>query len=168
MSDGDYMVNKAISNTGPILHLSEIKLINALNIFSKILIPREVASELKKSKVDIPKKIETKDLKSEWKDFVKILTNQKDLDLGEAEAISLTLQEKGDFFLTDDLEARIIAKEYYIEVHGTVGIILRAFREKILDKQNAIEKINALYKDSSLFITNDLVKHIIDEINHFK
>ncbi len=162
------MESKAVSNTGPILHLSEIDSTNCLNIFSRILIPKEVENELVKNKIPIPRKVKVAALNSKAKDNVKILTYQYNLDLGESEAISLALQEKSDYFLTDDLEARQIAKKYNIEVHGTIGIILRSFREKILDKKTAIEKVRQLKADSSLFITQDLIGEIILSINDFR
>jgi len=158
----------AVSDTGPIFHLSEISIVNSLNIFSKIVVPDEVIRELKNNRIEIPKNIDLKLLKDEWKDLVKILTNQKDLDLGESCAISLALQEKINCFLTDDLEARIVAKEYNLEVHGTVGIILRAFRERKIDKAMAIEKVRELKSKSSLFITQDLIEEIITSIKEFK
>ncbi len=161
------MENKVVSNTGPILHLTEIDLIKALNVFHNVLIPEEVLNELKKSKILVPKKIKIISLKSRWKDTVKILVNQHNLDLGESEAISLVLQEKAEIFLTDDLEARNIAKSYNIATHGTIGIILRAFREKLIDKRTAIKKVNELYVKSSLFITKDLVNQVVKAINEF-
>lgn len=162
------MVNKAVSNTGPILHLTEINFIKAFDIFSIILIPQAVASELRKRKAAVPSKVKIYEVKGEWKDMVKILTNQNDLDLGESFAIALSLQEKANYFLTDDLDARSVAREYNLEVHGTVGIILRAFRNGIIDKKNAIEMINRLHSISSLFITRDLTESIIKEINDYK
>ena len=147
------MGNKAVSNTGPILHLDEINLAKCFNIFSIIIIPLEVEKELKGSNVLIPKKIKIIKLLPDFKDRIKILTNQENLDLGESYAIVLAMQEKADYFLTDDFDAKIVAIKYNIETHGTIGIILRAFREKIVDKNIAIEKINELYAKSSLFIT---------------
>src|SRR3989344_31819 len=94
MFDGVYMVNKVISNTGPIIHLGEIMLLNALDIFPNILITNEVLSELNKYKVSIPKRIKVIDLSNLSKDNVKLFTNQHDLDLGEASAIALAIQEK--------------------------------------------------------------------------
>ncbi|MBI2631991.1 hypothetical protein HYW75_03235 [Candidatus Pacearchaeota archaeon] len=161
------MAHSAVSNTGPILHLTEINLINALNIFSTVFIPEEVALEVNKNKVSIPKKIKIIMLKSDWKNTAKILSFQYELDLGESEAIALALQEKIDYFLTDDLEARRVSTQYNLEAHGTAGIVLRAFKEKIIDKKMAIEKIISLYKKSSLFITQDIVEKIIRAINEF-
>jgi len=161
------MENKAVSNTGPIVHLTEINLLKALNIFSNIIIPEEVASELKKNNTPIPSKVKITKIISTNKDTVKLLTNQKNLDLGEAEAIALSIQEKPRIFLTDDLEARNVSKELGIKTHGTVGIILRAFKEKIIDKSKAIEKIKSLHSSSSLFITSDLIDKVISSINEF-
>ncbi len=161
------MGNKAVSDTGPILHLSEINLIKILDIFSNVIIPDEVFGELNKSRISVPRKIKIISLKSEFKDIAKVLVNQRDLDFGESCAIALVMQEKAEYFLSDDLDARNIAKDYNIEVHGSVGIVLRAFREKIISKKEAIDNIKNLHVKSSLFITTDLVKHIIEEINRF-
>jgi predicted nucleic acid-binding protein len=162
------VINKSVSDTGPIIHLTEIDLINSLNIFSEILIPEEVSNELRLSKTSVPKQIKVSGLKPEFKDNVKVLTNQENLDLGEACAIVLAMQEKVNCFLTDDLDARNIAIKYNLEVHGTVGIVLRAFREKIINKKIAIEKVNELHSKSSLFITKDLIDEVINAINIFK
>jgi predicted nucleic acid-binding protein len=162
------MENKAVSDKGPIIHLSEINLIKAFDIFSMVAIPEEVEKELKNSKITIFNKIKILKLSPDFKDKVKILTNQENLDLGEAFAIVLAMQEKTDYFLTDDLDARNVAIKYNLEVHGTIGIILRAFREKIIEKKTAMERVNELYSKSSLFITKDLVENVLKAIEDFK
>jgi len=162
------MENNAVSDTGPIIHLSEINLIKVFDIFSEVAIPEEVEKELKNSRILLFKKIRILKLLPDFKDKVKILTNQENLDLGEAFAIVLAMQEKADYFLTDDLDARTVAVKYNFEVHGSIGIILRAFREKIINKKTAIEKVNELYAKSSLFITKDLVDNVIRAVEEFK
>ena len=161
------MGNKAVSDTGPIIHLNEINLINSFDIFSELIIPEEVERELKSNKIPIFKKIKISKLSPDLKDKIKILTNQENLDLGESFAIVLAMQEKTDYFLTDDLDARNVAIKYNIEVHGTIGIILRAFKDKIIDKKTTIEKVNELYSKSSLFITRDLIQQIIKAVEYF-
>ena len=162
------MENSAVSDTGPIIHLSEISLIHSFDIFSELIISEEVERELKNSKISIFKKIKILKLSPDFKDKVKILTNQENLDLGEAFAIALAMQEKVNYFLTDDFDARTVAAKYNIQVHGIVGIVLRAFREKIIDKKTVIEKVNELYTKSSLFITKDLIESILIAIEEFK
>lgn len=164
------MANKVVSDTGPLLHLSEISLLKALDTFKEIYIPEEVNNELKKNRIgkDAFDKIKIVNLNPKFKDVAEILVNKFSIDLGEAQAIALSLQEKAEYFLTDDLDARTVAGAHNVEAHGTVGIILRAFREKIINKKLAVEKINELYTTSSLFITKDLIDKIIKSINEFK
>ena len=161
------MANKAVSNTGPILHLYEINLLKVLDLFLHILIPYEVENELRKNKIIFPSKVKVAALKNEFKDKAKIFVNQHDLDFGEAEAITLALQERADYFLTDDLDARQVAKDYHLNVHGTIGIILRSYRESIISKELAIEKVRELKTKSSLFITQDLIDEVIKTIQDF-
>ena len=71
-------------------------------------------------------------------------------------------------FITDDLEARVTAKHFGIEVHGTIGILLRAYREKLLSRDDVIVGMFALYDRSSLFVTKDLVKWAIARIDEFE
>lgn len=168
MSYGDYMANKVVSNTGPLIHLNEINLSKALEAFDNIYIPQEVKNELIKHKIQVLKKIKVINLKAKFKDVAEILVNKFALDLGEAQSIALALQEKAHYFLTDDLDARTVANLHSIEAHGTVGIILRAFREKIINRETAIKKVNELYTLSSLFITKDLIEHIVKSIKEFK
>ena len=164
------MANKVISDTGPLIHLSEIDLIKALDAFKEIYIPEEVNNELKRNRIDknVFNNVKIANLGPKFKDVAEIIVNKFSLDLGEAQAIALSLQEKADYFLTDDLDARTVANAHNIEAHGTVGIILRAFREKIINKKLALEKINELYTSSSLFITRNLINQIIKSINEFK
>jgi predicted nucleic acid-binding protein len=162
------MVSRVVSNTGPIIHLTEINLTQALNIFNEIFIPDEVANELKRNKIMIPKKISIIRLNPQGKDNSLLFANEHSLDLGESQAIALALQEKADYFLTDDLDARETAKRFNLEVHGTIGIILRAFREKVIQKEEAIKKIKSLQSISSLFITKDLIEKILHEIEIFR
>ena len=164
------MANKVISDTGLLIHLSEIDLIKALDAFKEIYIPEDVNNELKRNRIDknVFNNVKIANLGPKFKDVAEIMVNKFSLDLGEAQAIALSLQEKADYFLTDDLDARTVANAHNIEAHGTVGIILRAFREKIINKKLALEKINELYTSSSLFITRDLIDQIIKSINEFK
>lgn len=158
---------KVISNTGPFIHLNEISLIKILGMFGKILVPPEVKNELQQYQINYGK-INVINLDAKFKDVSLIFVDKFYLDLGEAQAIALCLQEKADYFLTDDLDARIVAKSNGIETHGTIGVILRAFREKIISKENTIKKVKELYENSSLFITKNLIAKIINEIEGFR
>ena len=62
----------------------------------------------------------------------------------------------------------IFAKKYCFEVHVTIAILLRCFREKMLSKQETIKTLNSLKTESSLFITSDLIAWAKNEVGKFK
>lgn len=162
------MENKSVSDTGPIIHLSEVELMKSLKIVKEVLIPPEVKEELKNYKIKLSNNIRETRLDPNNKNLSEFISNEYSIDLGEAEAISLAIQEKINLFFTDDLDARSVAKNYNLEPHGTAGIILRAFRDKVIDKRTAITKIEELHTKSSLFITKELTNYIIRAIDEFK
>ena len=152
------------------MHLAEIDLIRALDVFREVCIPEEVKNELKRNRAreDVFRKVKVLNLSGRFKDVADILVNKFSLDLGEAQAIALSLQERTSYFLTDDLDARETSKRHGVEAHGTVGVILRAFREKVVDKETAVKKVRELYTSSSLFITKDLINQITGAIDESK
>ncbi|MBI5347029.1 MAG: hypothetical protein HZB66_00270 [Candidatus Aenigmarchaeota archaeon] len=161
---------RAVSNSGPLIHLAQIKKFRALKIFNEIFIPEAVRHEILiknapgKEEIQKTSFIKLKELSPCSKDLAILLGKRYSIDMGEAQAITLCKQEKIPLFLTDDLDARTVAKSIVIETHGTVGILLRSFQEKLITKKEAIKAVEALRSDSTLFITNDLVKRIISEI----
>lgn len=158
--------DKAVSDAGPFIHLGQITLLNHFLDTFAIYIPEEVNSEIKKHAGYV--KAKRLDLKPKYKDFARMLVEKYVLGLGESEAVSLALQEKIRLFFTDDLDARTAAKEYGLETHGSVGIILRIYRNGTISKEDAKKKIYALKEKSSLFITKDIVEWIIKEIEEYK
>ncbi|MDO8625633.1 MAG: hypothetical protein Q7R47_06120 [Candidatus Diapherotrites archaeon] len=150
---------KAVSDTGPLIHLREIGALDALKIFS-IIVPPEVKEELK----TIPKGIVVQD--GFDNDLVSILINTYRLDLAESQAIALAKTLRINLFLTDDLDARTTAAKLGLEPHGTIGILLKAYRHNIFSKQQTIQFIQRLKTDSTLFITSDLIKYILQEIEN--
>lgn len=158
--------NSSVSDSGPIIHLLEVGALPVFLVFKEVLIPPEVSNETSQHKARIMN-LRLVQLRASAKDLARIGVTEYRIGLGEAEAIALALQEKIDLFLTDDLAARGVAKAYGLEPHGSLGIILRAFREGKLSKEVAVEKVALLYEHSSLFITKDLVNWIIREIEGY-
>lgn len=62
------------------------------------------------------------------KKLVKLL--QSSLDDGESEAIALSLEIGADLILLDDSDAREKARLYGLTITGTIGILLRAKKDK--------------------------------------
>ncbi|OGI15910.1 hypothetical protein A3K63_00940 [Candidatus Micrarchaeota archaeon RBG_16_49_10] len=163
-------IETAISNSGPLIHLSQIESFGLLGIIKNIYITKEVFDEVcsfslpGSKEVKKSSNIKVKDLNYKAKDLSRLISDKYSLDLGEATSISLAKQEKINLFLTDDLSAKVVAKEFGLQVHGSIGIILRAFRVGVLKKQDVIRSVQNLHKKSSMFITADLISYVIKQI----
>ena len=110
-------MQKVISNSSPLIHLSKIGYLGLLkDYFQRIVVPEAVYKECmvegkNKEEVKILKEanwIEVKRTKD--KNLVKLLESY--LDYGESEAIALALEINADLILLDDLDARERARIY--------------------------------------------------------
>ena len=80
------------------------------------------------------------------------------IDLGEAEAITLSKRLEPKWFLTDDTKARIIAGSFGLEVHGSLGIVLWSAMVGHMDRTDARKAIDRL-ATTSLWIS----KRVLEE-----
>jgi len=161
---------ETVFDAGPFIHLQEIKQLALAAQFKKILTTPEILEECKRIETVIKelKNVQERRLTAGSKDLAKLLLEKYDLDLGEATGIALCKQEKIKFFFTDDLEAKGTAQMLGFESHGTIAIILRAYREKIFSKEESKKVIEKLYQHSTLFFTKDLLDWTLKEIEEFK
>ncbi len=82
----------------------------------------------------------------------------RELDEGEAEAIVLALEEGADLVLLDEREARRVARSLGLKVTGTVGILMRARREGMIEDLR--RELDRLLK-SGFWIGEDLYERIV-------
>ncbi|MBI2144954.1 hypothetical protein HYU18_01390 [Candidatus Woesearchaeota archaeon] len=156
----------AVADAGPLIHLSEISAVAAFDVFTEVRIPLEVERETR-MRFNKIRNVKIRTLQASAKDLTKIVASRYGIDMGEAAAIALAVQEKITLFLTDDLSARDVAKIYDLEPHGTLGILLRAFREGFFSKEEALNKVRLLYEGSTLFVTKDLISWISKQIEGY-
>lgn len=149
-----------VSNTGPILHLTEANLLNLLQNVDKICIPKMVETEMEelhplwtKHK---PEWISIEYLSADESKEAEFLYLAGLLDPDEAEAIVLSKRLKPDWFLTDDVEARIFANSLGIEVHGSLGVVLWSAAVGNLNYAESKEALNRLSK-TSLWLSKDII-----------
>lgn len=159
-------IDKAIFDAGPIIHLSQISALDVLKSVKKIIIPYGVFEEIKPDaqRTRLSKNIKITDLSKGSRDISKVLSEKYSLGLGESQVIALAKQENISLIFTDDLDARTVAKSLGFEVHGTIGLVLMAYKEKFITKKRATSIISDLDKKSTLFLTSDLVEYILKEI----
>ena len=167
------MESEAISNSGPLIHLSQIGKFKLLYMFPKIYIPKMVYEEVNiKGK---PGEMELKSAKNvqvcrvfneDIKNIREKIKNFR-LDRGELEALSLCNKLKKSVFLTDDLDAREAGKNLGLDVHGSVGIVVRAYRKKLIGLMEAESALIALYEVSKLFITKAIIEEAIEKLKSY-
>ncbi|NOZ61243.1 MAG: hypothetical protein GXO74_06140 [Calditrichaeota bacterium] len=163
-----------VSDTGPLLHLSEIGCAQLLLQFKKIYTPESVCDEYEKHKrtsdADVlnfknVKHISVKE--SKLKDFIRQY-NLGELHLGETECLYLCQNLSVDVILTDDLAVRDIASNMGITPVGSLGVIIKSYREKTISLPQAEKLIFDLYETSSLFVTRTIVELVIEELKKYE
>ena len=119
-----------VSDTSPVVCLIHLKQINLLKkLFAEVLIPHSIYKELLQSDIidnyflqenpffKIKNPVNTAIVKA----IVKKLGKQ--LDIGESEAIALSIEQNPEFLLIDESLGREIALQYNFSIKGTLGIL---------------------------------------------
>jgi hypothetical protein len=93
-----------ICDTGPLIHLSEAGAIHLLKLAGGIFIPPVVATEFKRNPAtgNLPDWIQIRELTARSTAQAARWVKNDYVDMGEAEAIALALQQHSDWLLTDD------------------------------------------------------------------
>jgi len=150
-----------VCDTGPLLHLKEIGMLDLLEKAGKVIIPKAIHVELLQIDPswmeEKPSWISVGELPSGGDSKVNRLFTSGLLDMGEAEAILLAQHLKADWFLTDDASARTFANVIGLEVHGTLGVVLWAAAVGSLTYDDAKKAIDGLLR-SSLWISRSILE----------
>jgi predicted nucleic acid-binding protein len=145
-----------VSDTGPVLHLHEIRALELLQRAGDILVPPAVDQELRRLVASWPESrpgwLVPTPLDEEARRAAQSWAAGDVLDPGEAEAVSLAQRMDADWLLSDDTAARVIATQLGIEVHGSLGVVLWAAAVGHLDGEAARETLNRLFR-SSLWVS---------------
>jgi len=159
---------KVISNASPLIALSKISELDILrDLFGKIIIPKAVYIEVieeGKYKYNIT---ELERFINEYVDIIdvenieEVKNLQKFLDYGEAEVLILAKETDADLLILDNKEPRIYAKNMGFKIIGTIGIIILAYKNKLL--KNPVQKIFEL-KEKGFYISENLLEEIIKTI----
>lgn len=144
-----------ISDSSPLILFSKLDKLNLLKkLYSKVWIPEEVFREVvergkKEGYADaylIERNIEKFILVKELKE--KYLRQAKELNAiygsGESESIILAIQENADLILADNLEARKLAESRGIKWRSSLGILLEALKNDLIDLNEYEELITKL------------------------
>jgi len=127
---------KVVSNTTPIISLATIDQLSLLpKLFGKIYVPTAVYQEIKAKEA-----FGYQEIDSEYFQIMQITGTKylgllrNDLDLGEAEAILLSLEIEADVLIIDEHLGYQIAKSQKINAIGTLSVLLMAKQQGLIEK----------------------------------
>lgn len=168
------MIKKAVIDSGPIIHLSEIGYFDLLKIVEKIYTPKAVENEINvknapgKNELAEAEWIIIKDLSKKDKEKAQLISKGFGIEQTDSEAILLALNMDVKLIFSDDLNTREVAELHGLEVHGTAGILARAYREGLLGYEEVKNAVDKLYKESSLYISKRVYETVLDLIDFYK
>lgn len=127
-------MQKAISNSSPLIHLAAIDRLSLLHgFFDEVVIPPAVWREVVEEGRGRPGASEVREaVEQAWikvvvpTDDALVRLLRRDLDDGEAEAIALAVEQVPVVILLDESEARTVASTFSLRKTGSVGLLIRA------------------------------------------
>lgn len=151
-----------VSDTGPIQYLVLVGAINLLETFySEVVIPNAVLLEINQPTTPASVREWVADLPT-WvtvRQAEQVETLPYGLGRGETEAIALATELECPILL-DDLDARRVAFAKSIPITGTLGILLRAHIEEIID----IDVSLSLLDETSFRMSPAVRKQVLERV----
>jgi predicted nucleic acid-binding protein len=145
-----------ISDTSCFIILEKVGELDLLQkVYSEIFTTKEVAKEFGEQ---LPEWVKIQNV--EIKGLEKVIL--ADLDDGEASTIALALKiSENVLIILDDLKARKTAKSLGLRVTGTLGVIVKAHKEGVID--NAAEIVKRIQRED-FRISQKIIDLILKEI----
>jgi len=160
------VARRVVANSSVLIFLSKIGLLGILRkLFEEVFIPDAVYREVVIEGGERPGATEVKN--ASWIRTISIKDHafanhlKQEIDDGEAEAIVLALEIKADAVLLDDADARRIARTLGLNVKGTIGVLLLAWRRGLLD--DIKEKIEELM-EKGYRLHDKIYRKLLEEI----
>lgn len=160
-----------VCDAGPLIHLDELDCLHLFNDFDTVFVPEQVWQEvshhrpgaltnpnvtLQKVKVNV----------SIHPTFQSLMRSMA-LDYGEQAALTLMQSHSDAIFLTDDAAARLAAVTLGYQVHGSLGILIRAIRRNQMAKDEVLAILEAMPESSTLYVRPSLLKNIVDQVEKY-
>ena len=156
---------KVVSNTTPLISLLKLGRLDVLmELYQEILIPTGVYEEIEAGK---NKSFYRNLSKIDWVKIIKIENEHAtryflDLDKGEAEAIILATEVGADLIIMDEKLGRFHAKHADLKVTGTVGVLIKAKREGII---NELKPLLFELRAKDVWISEKFIDEILSQVH---
>ena len=160
-----------IADTGPILHLNEINKLFVLDIFEQLKLPELVIDELKAyslntNQINLKANIVICSVEHEQSLNITQELGQPTIHLADAAVFILAQNTNFSLpVLTDDLALRRQLEARGTSVIGSVGIIIRAYRQQLINQTELKETIDLLFNESSLHLSQAFRVYVYKLLN---
>jgi predicted nucleic acid-binding protein len=157
-----------ICDAGPLIHLDELGCPDLLRDFAGVLVADAVWQEVARHRPTALRrrsvKIQRRALLPEPSRELTEMAQAFSLDAGEFETLRLMQEVPNAILLTDDAAARLVAEKLSYEVHGTIGVVVRALRRRQRTKRHVLNLLRSIPRRSTLFVSKELLESIIEEV----
>lgn len=160
-----------IADTTPLISLMKIGHLDLIHkLFGEVQIPNAVFDELVYNTKFLEESKQIREcpfiIKTEVDNMeaVDLLRRSSGLDAGESEAIILSDTENADFLLMDEIKGRQVAKQMGIQIMGTIGMLMVAYKECLLSKTEINDCITVL-KTTGRHISDSLYQQLLSVID---
>jgi predicted nucleic acid-binding protein len=159
----------AVVDAGPLIHLAEINALHTLTVFSQLHLPQAVWAETVEQGRVLASNLAQFQISRHALVPLEVTQFSQTCDLtalhlGEQQCLLLCKQLNVLLLLTDDLAARDAAKRLNLKPVGSLGVIVRAYRQHLISLDEAEQFLNEFYAASSLFVTKDIVEMAIRQL----
>ena len=153
-----------IADSSALIALAVIDKLDLLDtLFGQVYIPRAVYDEVSKQSKGESEKLALY-CKDKVLDIASNINFNITLGLGESEAIILYKEKEADYLLCDDKKAKKFARNFGVNVIGSLGILLKAKENKLIAELTPLIdnlKISQIFIDDQ---TCELVLRMANEV----
>ncbi len=152
-----------ISNNSPLVGLFMLNLLSLLrDLYTEVWIPREVEKEFLKKDPRVRREALNS---APWIKVVDLTnpqgaTDYRGVDPGEAEALALAVEHEASLILLDEKRGRRRAEEIGLTVKGTVGILLEAKQEGLID---VIKPLLIQLKKNGMHLSESVINNALQD-----
>ena len=159
-------MSKIICNATPLITFARINQLPLLQrVVGRLTIPTAVADEIS---VYAQGRVGAIELSQEaWIQVQSLRSRQQvqlllpTLDLGEAEVLSLALEEKASLVLLDELTGRKVAESLGLNVTGSIGVLIRA---KQLGLVPAIKPLVDQMRQAGIYFSDRFIHAVLKQV----
>jgi predicted nucleic acid-binding protein len=163
------VLESAVSDTGPVLHLAEIAHIEHYRLFGCTSISQQVKSELRRLGIlrilaeTLGDRLQIVNVTADEVRRLDDPISSTKLHPADLSTLALAVRLRPDVVLTDDLALRRRVEDHGFVAVGSIGILVRAHRTGRLTRSQLEEALDKLLNGSSLY-TSKAFRARVDDI----